>query len=238
MKARSSPLIPTGVPGGNPWPGQLLESPRGRPSPTSPVMSIAALPERRGARQRRALGQRGPVAGQDRRPLGEADPALELLAAPQAGEDEARVPVDAAVGEGQGQLVGDPAEGDRPDLQRHPHDGPVAFAGGVGRLARVQGAGRRRRLRFEVGLGQAADGDLARGGRIQLGVHGGEVAADEARDEAAGGLLLGRGVGTGRRSGHEGDDGHHRQGDGASGESATPHSGGGETIHGNGKGND
>src|SRR5262249_12672842 len=47
-----------------------------------------------------SLGQRRAVVGEDRRPLRQFDVGFEVLALGEAGEDEARVPGDAAVGEG------------------------------------------------------------------------------------------------------------------------------------------
>ena len=111
LKACSRPLTPTGVSAEKPW-----RSSAGRSSssavPTSPVTSIAELPSgcSRASASPSASGRA--VGGEDRRPRRQLDLVLEVLVAAQAGEDEARVPGDAAV------LVGERRGRPRPGRRR------------------------------------------------------------------------------------------------------------------------
>src|SRR4029077_12782434 len=73
-----------------------------------------------------AFGERRAVGGEDRGPRGELDFAFEVLAAPQPGEDQARVPGDATVCVGQVEVALEFAEGDGGGLERHRDDGRAA----------------------------------------------------------------------------------------------------------------
>ena len=64
-----------------------------------------------------AFGERGAVGGEDRRPRRQFDLAFEVLAGAQPGEDEARVPGDAAFVVGEVEVGFDRAEGDRARLR-------------------------------------------------------------------------------------------------------------------------
>ena len=160
LKACSRPLTPTGVSGGKPW----------RASASGVVFfgdaDFAGDVDRRAAERvcagfGRALGERRAVGGEDRRPRRQLDLVFEVLAAAQAGEDEARVPGDAAFVEGQVEL------GLRPCRRR-----PCAAAIGTGTtvvpflddrvLGRVgfERAQRRDLLGFAVGDDEVVELDL------------------------------------------------------------------------------
>ena len=129
LKARSRPLIPTGVSAAKPWRASFATW-LSVASPTSPVTSIAALPSGCSRSLGRAFGQRRAVGGEDRRPRRQFDLAFQVLAFAQAREDEAGVPGDAAFGVGQLELVFEAAEGDGGDGDRHRDDGLAVALGG------------------------------------------------------------------------------------------------------------
>ena len=94
--SRSRPVRPTAAPVGHAARGELGRARSGGAGPTVPAIS-------RGERSEvgqavRALGERGAVAGLDRRARRQRRLAPELLAAAQAGVDELGAPVDAGVG--------------------------------------------------------------------------------------------------------------------------------------------
>ncbi len=126
LKACSRPLIPTGVPGGKPGARAPLVVVHRR-LPTSPVTSIAELP--RGGRGPRPAPSASGVPSGARIGARGASSIWPRGARPraQAGEDEARVPGDAAVGEGQVELGFDWPKATVSSVDRHrDHGGPVA----------------------------------------------------------------------------------------------------------------
>ena len=85
-----------------------------------------------------SLGERGAVGGEDRRPRRQLDLVLEVLVAAQAGEDETRVPGDAAVLVGDVEVGLDRAEGDRPGVDRDRDDRDPVRPGRRRRASRLR----------------------------------------------------------------------------------------------------
>jgi hypothetical protein len=139
----------------------------------------------------RARRQGVSVGGEDRRPRRQFDLAFQVLAAAQAGEDEARVPVDAAVRVGQLDLVLEASESDRGDGDRDRYRGLAVVRGGVVRGARIERAQRRHLLGIAVGDREIVDVDRRFRGWVQLLVHGREVVRGPGLGEAVRGFLLG-----------------------------------------------
>ena len=145
--------------------------PEGRPLPrvpTSPVTSIAARADRVRAGVGRPLGQGSAVGGEDRRPRRQLDPALQVLAAAQPGEEEAPAPGDPAFGEGQVDVGVDGTEGDRVGDDRDRHGRHACGLGCFPRGARLQRAQRRHPFCFAVCLGEFGDPDRPFRGGVQL----------------------------------------------------------------------
>ena len=168
-----------------------------------------------------ALGERRPVDRQDRRPRRQLDSALQVLAPPQAGEDEPGVPVDTTVGDRQLEWGFHLAEGDGGCRHLHRDDRGTAALIGVVRALGVELAQGRHLRRLAVGGGKIVGADRAPRLGIQLPVHRVEVLALPGGGKALGHLLLRR-AGAARGSApDEGDDGDERQRQGAGYKSTT-----------------
>ena len=174
MKARSRPLIPTGVSGGKPCAARFGSSSSGA-SPISPVTSIAAVPSgcsrsvagpsASGVPSAARIGARGASSVS----------RFQLLAAAQAGEDEVGRPVDPAFRPGQVELVFDLAEGDGLDHQRHRDDRLAGFGAGVLGLVGDEAALRRDLAALRGSRRRTAWADRFLRGVVQLRVHRREV---------------------------------------------------------------
>jgi hypothetical protein len=170
----------------------------------------------------RAFGEGRAVGGEDPRPRRQLDLAFQVLALSQAGEDEAGIPIDAAVGVGDVDLVFEAPEGDGGDDDRDRHHGLAIARGRV-----VGGAGfEREQGRHPIGLAVGDDEvvelDRRPRGRVQLLVHGGEFVGRPGRGEPSGGVLLGRARSAGGGAEGEGDDRDDREGKRAGDQATTP----------------
>jgi len=139
-----------------------------------------------------AFGQRRPVAGEDRRPRRQVDPVFEVLAGGEAGEDQARIPIDAAFVVGHLELGADVAEGDRARHDGHRDDLGAALVPRVLRRADFEAAQGRHLGGLAVGGRELVGADGAPRGFVQLSVHRGEVLVGPGRGEALRGFLLRR----------------------------------------------
>jgi hypothetical protein len=184
LKASSRPLVPVGVPGGNPS-RESSRSCSGLGEETSPATAWAAAP-----------------SGEEPRA------PHETLSAPQSREDEVRGPGDLVAGQRQYEAAGDLPEGVGVEADRH-NRRRLAPRLGLGGISGRDPRHRRRLLGVAVAVGELGQRvALGRPGG-DLPVHGGEVLALPALGKAPGCRQL---VATAPDCGDEECD-DHEQGD-------------------------
>ena len=132
--------------------------------------------ERGGAARGRPLGQRGPVARQDRGPLGHLRAPHQVLSGPQPGEDQVWGPGDLLARQRQHQPAVDLPEGVGLETDRHDRRRPALGLGGGG-LAGRQARHRCHLLRPAVLVRELGQRVALRRPGGDLRVHGGEVLA-------------------------------------------------------------